>query len=322
MRSITAYARWCQLVATACCVCRIFRAALLGPGADALWPLAVLSAAHPVLTAKQSRGLNRMLAAQGHRAYSVDLTGRDWDLNELHAVTAALTGLRSWMVLSNIHSTQEAGIISRTLSTRPIASVDYSGTAACLLPVTAQQVKLDVTVARPAKVQGIIDQAPSRRFLGCLRPLRDLQVLELHSPFCRLTHADVQCWAERHPKLQQLHLTLADIHGLGRHSIESLHLLSSVDIILSLQSDSPYSLSATLRQLQGLQLAALMVYADEISPANETLLASCSMQQLGVMLPDPTVRLRQPPAGVPITYSTEHIDDDDLMSSVTITEST
>ena len=77
-RSVGAYARWCQLVATAACVCQSFRSGLLGPGADALWPLVLLCASHPGLIPDQSRGLNMMLAAQGHRAYSVDLTGGGW----------------------------------------------------------------------------------------------------------------------------------------------------------------------------------------------------------------------------------------------------
>ena len=100
------------------------------------------------------------------------------------------------------------------------------------------------------------------------------------------------------------------------------HLLSPVEIVLSLQGEEPGSLTAMLHQLQGLHLQAVFVYAKGISPAEEALLATCSVQQLGVILLDPTIRLQRPPAGVPITYSTERIDSDELMSRFTMTEST
>ena len=296
------YARWCKLVATASCVCRSFRSALLGPGADVLWPLAVLSATHPGLTSKQSQGLNRMLAAQGHRAFSVDLTGGGWDLYELRTVTASLTGLHSCMTLWKIHSPQEAAVISRTLAARPIKLVNYKGTAACVLPVTAQNVRLSVTSFEPPTVQGIIDQAALQRFVSCLRPLRDLRVLELHNTFWRLTDAEVQQWIVRHPQLEVLHLGLAAGNDIGRHDIESLHLLSEVELTLSLTSGAAGSLVPMLRQMQDLQLEALVVHAQGCTRAEETLLAKCSMKELFVLFLDPAKRLQRPPPGIPVTY--------------------
>ena len=295
----------CKLLASASCVCRGFRSALLGPGADALWPFVVLSASHPGLTARQSRGLNRMLAAQGHRAASVDLTGGGWDLDELRTVLASLTGLSDWMTIWNIHSAQEAAIISRTLSTRPIKLVDYEGTAACILPVTAQKVKILVTPGPPPKVHGNIDQAALQRFVGCLRPLRDLRVLRLRSVFWQLKEADVLQWVARHPHLEELHLTMGVIRNMGLHAIASLRLLSAVQLTLILISNSPGSLVPMLQQLPGLQLEDLVLVAGGLSCAEDALLARCSMRALCVNFPDPAQRLRHPPPGVPMYYDGE-----------------
>ena len=306
-RGLDAQTEYYRLIATCCSVCSSLRDALLGPDSGALWEHAVLSATHPGLTWQQSLSLNALVTAQGVFAFSLEVHGSDgvWLEEELAENLACFPGLCDHLTIVGLHSETEAAVIGRGLAALPFRSVDFKGTAACLLPATAHGVLMQVLVAPDDHgVQGgLIEQAPFRRFLGCLRPLRELQLLSLQLCCYRLTSADVQQLAARHPLLQHLHLHLDASPSVGPHAIASLRQLSSVQLCLTVCcQEAGHSLSMVLQQLPGLEVHVLRILVEEVSPGEEALLAKCSLQQLIVSFSDPLQRLRRPPAGVTVLY--------------------
>ena len=265
--------RWFRLVASVSCSCTSLRRALLAPGADRLWTVAIFSAAHPGLTPQQFRAVSALGARQGPCATSLQLFGGGWSADELCSVLGALTGLHERVWLQNIHSAAEAAVISRALATLPVQYVFFSGTAACILPSAARELCLHGEVPLSSvPLGGTWDQAPFQRFLGCLRPLRSLRSLVLRLETWGLTRTIVESVAVRHPQLQKLHLHLHTYTSIGRHAVETLRLLSSVQLSLSVvKIEEDGSLALLLQQLQGVQLLALDIDADTFSLLEEAL---------------------------------------------------
>ena len=280
---------------------------LQGPSSGPTWRLLILSSLHPGLTAGQSRGLNSMLATQGHHAHHVWLLGGGWDLAELGRVTSCLTGLRE-LQLDTIHVPGEAAVISRTLSVQScIASVNFSGLAACVLPRTTKRLDLHVLPLGPhADLHKMFtEQMPFKRFLGCLRPLRSLEVLDLTMLPWLMTSNTVHHLVDCHPQLRELRLTLMAALYLGTQAVQSLQRFSGVRLELTISICDGKALAPLLQQLEGVQLHTLQLNIDKVRPAEEALLARCSMQELILRSSDPTLRLRHPPAGVNVVYKSK-----------------
>ena len=295
--------RYYSVIAVLSCVCTGWRRALLGPGADSLWLQAVFSAAHPVLGAQQSRALNTWVAAQGHRVKGLELYGGGWDLGELQRLTSSITGPCSSVSLNDITVPSEAAVISRTLSALPVLSLDYRGRAACVLPASVTWLNMHVALLPPDERTDTLDQTPFQRFLGCLRPLRQLQVLHLRLFPWRLTAEFVQSLPARHPQLQVINLHLTAMLEVGTHALEGFRHFTSVRLGISIRRwGQDDSMAALLQQLQGIQLTSLVLVAPYYTSREEALLARCSMRKLVLVCPTGQhLRLQQLP-GVQIVY--------------------
>ena len=303
------YTPYCQLLASCVSVCRSWRTALLSPDSG-VWDVTVLSSSHPGLTAQQSRGLNAMLAAQGHLAYSLILHGGAWELQELAKVTSSLTALSCDLVLLRIDSADEAAVISSTLSARPVRAVCFHGTAACVLPSSARHVDLRVAVPGLKQVGQFVDQAPLKPFLSCLRPLRDLQVLELRLHPWKLTEEAVDSFISHLPSLTTLHLELVAAKHLGDQDLRCLRKLTSMELSLTLiDGMNPAGLAQMLWQAQGLQLAALTLHSPGLNVFEEALLSECRVELLILRFPDPALRLQKLPPGARVIHHTLELSD-------------
>ena len=305
--TLEGWTRWYQLIATASCVSRSLRSALQGPGAGSLWECAVLSPDHPGLTPRQSRGLNALVAAHGHHAASLELHGGGWDVAELQRLLSCLTRLDLQVTLLQIEDPGEASIISRFLPQQPVYSVDLQGTAACLLPVSARRVGVYAAAAQvhAAGLQAPETQAQLQRFLGCLRPLSGLQDLTLGLLFWKITPADVHELASRHPQLRTLHLHLFITPEISNAALACLCQLSTVELSITVHTfERSDSVAALLRPLQGVVLESLTSEVYAVSPAEEALLAKCSMKQLTVRFlgERPFPRLQHPLPGAVVRY--------------------
>ena len=280
---------WHRLIAVCASVCRGLRDALLGLDSAALWETAVLSSTYPGLTAQQSQGVHELQAAQGHFAHSLTVHGGGWGIPELESLLGCFTGLCTKLHLLDVDSGQEAIVLSRALASQPVRSVTFRGTVACVLPSSAQIVDMHVTLRPLAVANGLFVQTPFQRFLSCLRPLRALRVLNLQLLPYRLTSADVEQIAVRHPGLQSLHLKLTVARAVGVHAVQSLQRFSSLQLMLTIiDVPSQGGLPALLYQLQGLPLGMLKVRTDQqCSPVVADLLSKCSVADLLVRSPDP-----------------------------------
>ena len=297
----------CKLLATVSSVCSSLRSAVLGPDSGLLWETAVLSCTHPGLTRQHSKGVNMFVADQGSFAVNLALYGGGWKAQELQEALDCVTDLSGMLDLININSPAEAAIISRSLAPQPLKEVYYNGSAACILPKTTTGLSLRASLTDQVWVgaSGKFGQGVFQRFLGCLRPLSMLQQLDLHMLCWRLTSADVEDFRARHPHLRSLHLMLLAEARVGRQAVECLQQLSNVELTLRLVylTRSP-AFAQLLQQLQGLHLAGLEIECrEELSSAEERLLARCSMEKLTMRFTARTLRLRQPPPGVRVVYS-------------------
>ena len=294
--------QWYQVVARASCVSKGLRSALLGPGADVLWQTAFLSARHPSLTARQSRGLNALVTAQVHRAAEFELSGGGWDPHTLRKLLSRFGQQLRGAILVNINDPAEAAVLSRVLPALPVRRVVFIGRAACLLPATAGSVDMTVRLP-PAAGAEVIDQAPFQRFLGCLRPLKGLTRLELDLQPWRLTSSFVQHISKHHPLLRELRLRLAVSPAVGSHALHSLRQLPTLQLWLGLiDYGKDGALAVLLQQLQGAQLHSFVIVADDLSETEERLLALCSVTELALRLKNAARRLQLLPPGAAVTY--------------------
>ena len=300
---------WYWTLAAMCSTCKGLRAALLGPGAGEIWARTVFSATHPGLTSQQSRGLNALVAAHSHRSRCLELICGGWDLDELRALTASLTGLRHCLTVRGLKCPLEAAMLSRTLSVRPVQSLYVEGTVACVLPTTALVLCMVVLLNGVPLVEQLYDPASFARFLGCLRPLKAVRKLDLCLSPWRLDQAFVRALAVRHPHLSTLRLSLSVCSKVGMHDVESLqHLSPSIKLVLNLRIWDEECLAVLLQQLlsSSVQMHDLALHVKELSPAVEELLARCMTQTLTLCFPDSAVRMRlPPPAGVTVRYRPE-----------------
>ena len=298
---------WYRTLAAMCSTSKSLRAALMGPGADEIWARTVFSATHPGLTTQQSRGLNALVAAHSHRSRCLELICGGWEPDELRALTADLPGLRHCLTIRDLECSREAAVLSRTLPTRPVRAINFTGTVACVLPAGALCARVVALLDDVPLVDELYDPAPFARFLGCLRPLKAMRKLDLCLSPWRLDQAFVLALAVRHPQLQTLRLSLSVSPNIGMHDVESLQHLSSKKLVLNLRIWDAACLPVLLQQLQGVRLHSLILHVkDLLSPAAEELLAGCVANKLTLcFFCDATLRLQKPPTGMTVRYRPE-----------------
>ena len=301
--------RWKQLV-TAATVCRALRNAVLGPGAGPLWRDLTFSSTHPGLNAGQSRQLSRLLASQGQHARYAVVVGGGWDLDELRAVAASLTGQLRRLELDGLYSADEAEILSSVLPACRVERLICDGMRVPALPTSLKGLELYLKLSPERTLEEVLaftEQARTRQALQQLRPLTQLTYLRLAMAHISLSTADIALISDSLPRLEVFTLSL-QAGGDGPEAVEALaSLRPSVQLGLLL-SASDGSLTALLQELPGLQLSTLnvAVYGTySLRPADEALLAQCSIaEQLTLVMQssEPAERLQRLLPGVKVLH--------------------